>query len=329
MERAVSVAKDDLASVRTGRATPNMFSRIAVDYYGAMTPINQLASINIPEARMVIIKPYDQGSLKNLEKAIRDSDLGVNPSNDGQIIRIVVPQLSEERRREMVKVARGKGEDARVTIRSLRRKAMEELHRIVRGRRGGRGRGRPRREGAAGHRRPVRPPDRRAGEAQGSRAARGLMTASHPDTPAMSAAPRCKQRAQGPGLRACGPQPRRRDRRRRRARRGGAGVAAHRAALVHRRRRVGRRGRHLGAGRGAAPRRRHPGSAAGAARRRAGDGVAGLAVRARGHRGRVRGHRARRAALADARRAPSTTSATSRRGCSPPRTCRCSARSPR
>ena len=132
MEKAVSVAKDDLAGVRTGRATPNMFSRVVVDYYGSPTPINQLASINIPEARMVIIKPYDQGSLKNLEKAIRDSDLGVNPSNDGQIIRIVVPQLSEERRREMVKVARGKGEDARVTIRSLRRKAMEELHRIVR-----------------------------------------------------------------------------------------------------------------------------------------------------------------------------------------------------
>ena len=132
MEKAVAVAKDDLASVRTGRATPSMFSRVIVDYYGAMTPLNQLSSINIPEARMVIIKPYDQGSLKNLEKAIRDSDLGVNPSNDGQIIRIVVPQLSEERRREMVKVARGKGEDARVTIRSLRRKAMEELHRIVR-----------------------------------------------------------------------------------------------------------------------------------------------------------------------------------------------------
>jgi ribosome recycling factor len=132
MEKAVSVAKDDLASVRTGRATPNMFSRVVVDYYGAMTPINQLASINIPEARMVIIKPYDASSMRALEKAIRDSDLGVNPSNDGQIIRIVVPQLSEERRREMVKVARGKGEDARVTIRSLRRKAMEELHRIVR-----------------------------------------------------------------------------------------------------------------------------------------------------------------------------------------------------
>jgi ribosome recycling factor len=132
MEKAVSVAKDDLASVRTGRATPNMFARVAVDYYGAMTPINQLASINIPEARMVIIKPYDASSLKALEKAIRESDLGVNPSNDGQIIRIIVPQLSEERRRDMVKVARGKGEDARVTIRSVRRKAMEELHRIVR-----------------------------------------------------------------------------------------------------------------------------------------------------------------------------------------------------
>ena len=131
MEKAVAVAKDDLATVRTGRATPNMFNRVAVDYYGAMTPINQLASINIPEARMVIIKPYDQSSLKNLEKAIRDSDLGLNPSNDGQIIRVVIPQLSEERRREMVKVARGKGEDARVTIRSIRRKAMEELGRIV------------------------------------------------------------------------------------------------------------------------------------------------------------------------------------------------------
>ncbi len=132
MEKAVSVAKDDLASVRTGRATPNMFARVAVEYYGAMTPINQLASINVPEARMVVIKPYDASSLKALEKAIRESDLGVNPSNDGQIIRIIVPQLSEERRRDMVKVARSKGEDARVTVRNVRRKAMEELHRIVR-----------------------------------------------------------------------------------------------------------------------------------------------------------------------------------------------------
>jgi ribosome recycling factor len=132
MEKAVSVAKDDLASVRTGRATPAMFSRVVVDYYGAMTPLNQLSSINIPEARMAIIKPYDASQLKSIEKAIRDSDLGLNPSNDGQIIRVIIPQLSEERRREMVKVARHKGEDARVTIRSIRRKAMEELHRIVR-----------------------------------------------------------------------------------------------------------------------------------------------------------------------------------------------------
>jgi len=132
MEKAVAVAKDDLASVRTGRATPSMFSRVIVDYYGAMTPLNQLSSINIPEARMAIIKPYDASQLKSIEKAIRDSDLGLNPSNDGQIIRVVIPQLSEERRREMVKVARGKGEDARVTIRNIRRKAMEELHRIAR-----------------------------------------------------------------------------------------------------------------------------------------------------------------------------------------------------
>nr|WP_211176668.1 ribosome recycling factor [Pseudonocardia acidicola] len=131
MEKAVSVAKDELASVRTGRATPAMFSRIVVDYYGAMTPLNQLAAITVPEARMAVIKPYDLSQLRSLEKAIRDSDLGVNPSNDGQIIRVVIPQLSEERRREMVKVARSKGEDARVTIRNIRRKAMEELHRIV------------------------------------------------------------------------------------------------------------------------------------------------------------------------------------------------------
>ena len=131
MEKAVAVAKDDLATVRTGRATPNMFNRVAVDYYGAMTPLNQLSSISVPEARMAVIKPYDASQLRQLEKAIRDSDLGLNPSNDGQIIRVVIPQLSEERRREMVKVARGKGEDARVTIRSIRRKAMEELGRIV------------------------------------------------------------------------------------------------------------------------------------------------------------------------------------------------------
>jgi ribosome recycling factor len=130
MEKAVSVAKDDLSSIRTGRATPSMFSRIVVDAYGAMTPLNQIAGVNIPEARMVIIKPYDASQLSAIENAIRVSDLGLNPSNDGNIIRIVVPQLTEERRKEMVKVAKGKGEDARVTIRSIRRKAKEELDRI-------------------------------------------------------------------------------------------------------------------------------------------------------------------------------------------------------
>src|ERR1044072_4712210 len=127
MEKAVTVAKDDLASVRTGRATPNMFSRVVVEYYGAMTPLNQLSSINIPEARMAIIKPYDASQLKTIEKAIRASHLGLPPRNDGQIIGVFIPRLPDARRREMVKVARHKGEDARVTIRSIRRKAMEEL----------------------------------------------------------------------------------------------------------------------------------------------------------------------------------------------------------
>ncbi|AUI60771.1 ribosome recycling factor [Amycolatopsis sp. BJA-103] len=130
MEKAVSVAKEDLSSVRTGRAHPGMFSRVVVDYYGAPTPLNQLAGVNIPEARMALIKPYDQTSLNAIEKAIRESDLGVNPSNDGNVIRIVIPQLTEERRKEMVKVAKAKGEDARVSIRSVRRKAKEELDRI-------------------------------------------------------------------------------------------------------------------------------------------------------------------------------------------------------
>jgi ribosome recycling factor len=132
MENSVSVAKEDLNAVRTGRANPAMFSRITVDYYGAPTPLNQLAGISVPEARMAVIKPYDVSQLSSIERAIRDSDLGVNPSNDGTIIRVVIPQLSEERRREMVKVAKGKGEDAKIAIRNVRRKANEELHRIAR-----------------------------------------------------------------------------------------------------------------------------------------------------------------------------------------------------
>jgi ribosome recycling factor len=110
MEKAIGVARDELGGLRTGRATPNAFARLVVDYYGAPTPIPQLASLNIPEARMAVIKPYDVSQLGAIEKAIRDSDLGVNPTNDGTIIRVVFPQLTEERRRDLVKVARHKGE---------------------------------------------------------------------------------------------------------------------------------------------------------------------------------------------------------------------------
>jgi len=130
MEKAVAVARDDLSSIRTGRANPGMFSRIVVDYYGSPTPITQMCSINVPEARMVVIKPYEAGQLRAIEDAIRNSDLGVNPSNDGSIIRVSIPQLTEERRRDLVKQAKGKGEDAKVSVRNIRRRAMEELHRI-------------------------------------------------------------------------------------------------------------------------------------------------------------------------------------------------------
>jgi ribosome recycling factor len=130
MEKAVSVARDDLSSIRTGRANPGMFNRVTVDYYGSPTPITQIAGINVPEARLVVIKPYEATQLRSIEDAIRNSDLGLNPSNDGNVIRISVPQLTEERRRDLVKQAKSKGEDAKVTVRNIRRKAMEELARI-------------------------------------------------------------------------------------------------------------------------------------------------------------------------------------------------------
>jgi ribosome recycling factor len=130
MEKAVHVAKDDLATLRTGRANPNMFGRIVIDYYGAPTPLTQMATINIPEARMAVIKPYDANQLHAIEKAIRDSDLGVNPGTDGIVIRVVFPQLTEQRRRELGKTARAKGEDAKVSIRNIRRKAKEVLDRM-------------------------------------------------------------------------------------------------------------------------------------------------------------------------------------------------------
>src|SRR6201986_636911 len=130
MEKAVSVARDDLSNIRTGRANPGMFNRIVIDYYGTNTPITQLASINVPEARLVVIKPYEANQLQAIENAIRNSDLGLNPTNDGTLIRVAVPKLTEERRRELAKQAKGKGEDAKVSVRNIRRKTMEELHRI-------------------------------------------------------------------------------------------------------------------------------------------------------------------------------------------------------
>jgi ribosome recycling factor len=131
MERAVEHAKEEFAAIRTGRASPAMFSKIMIDYYGTPTPVPQMASIAIPEPRMAIIKPYDNSQLAAMEKAIRDSDLGVNPNNEGTQLRINLPQMTEERRRDMIKVARHKGEDAKVAIRNVRRKAKEELDRIV------------------------------------------------------------------------------------------------------------------------------------------------------------------------------------------------------
>lgn len=131
MERAIAHAKEEFGAIRTGRATPAIFSKIVVDYYGTPTPLPQLASIGIPEPRMAIIKPYDASQLAAMERAIRDSDLGVNPNNEGTQLRILLPQMTEERRREMIKVARHKAEEARVAIRNVRRRAKEELDRIV------------------------------------------------------------------------------------------------------------------------------------------------------------------------------------------------------
>ena len=131
MEKAVEVAKEDLASIRTGRANAGMFSKITVDYYGAPTPLQQLASFQIPEARTVLVTPFDKSSMVEIEKALRSSDLGVNPSNDGVTIRVVLPALTEERRKDYIKLARHKGEDAKIAIRNVRRRAKEQLDRFV------------------------------------------------------------------------------------------------------------------------------------------------------------------------------------------------------
>jgi ribosome recycling factor len=131
MEKAVEVAKEDFATIRTGRASAAMFNKLTVDYYGSPTPLQQLASFQTPEARTILITPYDKSATAEIERTLRDSSLGINPTNDGNLIRVILPQLTQERRREYIKLARTKGEDAKIAIRNIRRKAKEELDRLV------------------------------------------------------------------------------------------------------------------------------------------------------------------------------------------------------
>jgi ribosome recycling factor len=127
MAKAVEHTRDEMAAIRTGRAAPALVERLRVEYYGSEVPLQQLAGIQVPEARLMVITPYDKGSLKAIEKAIMHSDLGVNPGNDGTVIRLNFPPLTEERRREMVKVAHHKAEDGRVAVRNARRAARKDL----------------------------------------------------------------------------------------------------------------------------------------------------------------------------------------------------------
>ena len=130
MTRTVEHTREDLTTIRTGRANPAMFNGVIAEYYGVPTPITQMATISVPEPRMLIIKPYEMSVMNDIENAIRNSDLGVNPTNDGQVLRVTIPQLTEERRRDMVKVAKGKGEDGKIAIRNIRRKGMEQLKKL-------------------------------------------------------------------------------------------------------------------------------------------------------------------------------------------------------
>ena len=131
MDKAVEVAKEDFAAIRTGRANAAMFAKVLVDYYGAPTPLQQLASFQVVEARTILVSPFDKSAMAAIEKALRESDLGINPSNDGNVIRCVLPALTEERRKEYVKLAKQKAEDARISIRSVRRHAKDTLEKLV------------------------------------------------------------------------------------------------------------------------------------------------------------------------------------------------------
>ncbi|MGH3509859.1 MAG: ribosome recycling factor [Nocardioidaceae bacterium] len=130
MNKAVEVAREDFSSIRTGRANPSMFHKINVDYYGSPTPLQQLASFTAPEARVIIISPYDASAMGSIEKAIRDSDLGVNPTDDGKTVRVVLPELTEERRKDYIKMARTKAEDGRIAVRNVRRHAKQTLEKL-------------------------------------------------------------------------------------------------------------------------------------------------------------------------------------------------------
>ena len=130
MGKAVGVTREEFATIRAGRANPSMFAKLVADYYGTPTPIQQLASFTSQDARTILVAPYDMGALAAIEKAIRDSDLGVNPSNDGKSIRCVFPELTEERRKEYIKIARAKAEDGRVSVRNIRRNAKQDLEKL-------------------------------------------------------------------------------------------------------------------------------------------------------------------------------------------------------
>ncbi len=132
MDKAVVVLKDELAGVRTGRATPALLSRLSVDYYGTQVPIQQLASFSVPEPRTLVIQPFDKNAISTMEKAIQASDIGITPSNDGQVIRLNFPPLTEERRKELIKVVHHRGEEARVAVRNIRRHSKDGLEKLER-----------------------------------------------------------------------------------------------------------------------------------------------------------------------------------------------------
>lgn len=130
MKKSIEVLKDDLLSIRAGRANPALLDKITVEYYGQVTPLNQVAGISAPEARLLVVQPWDQSLIPVIEKEILKSDLGLNPSNDGKVVRLIIPQLTEERRRDLTKIVKKNGEDTKVAIRNIRRVAIDEVKKL-------------------------------------------------------------------------------------------------------------------------------------------------------------------------------------------------------